>query len=95
MRTAATGAQGLAAAQNELPDAILLDVMMPLMNGPEVFALLRHEERLRDVPVVFLTAKAQPAQQRQLALIGATGVLAKLLNPLKLAEELSQALGWY
>lgn len=94
VRTAATGAQGLATAQNELPDAILLDVMMPLMNGPEVFALLRQEERLCEVPVVFLTAKAQAAEQRQLALLGAAGVLAKPFDPLKLAEELSQALGW-
>ena len=94
VRTAATGAQGLVAAQNELPDAILLDVMMPLMDGPEVFALLRQQERLREVPVVFLTAKAQAAEQKQLALIGAAGVLAKPFDPLKLAEELSQTLGW-
>lgn len=94
VRTAATGAQGLATAQNELPDAILLDVMMPSMSGPEVFARLRQEERLRDVPVVFLTAKAQAAEQRQLALLGAAGVLTKPFDPLKLAEELSQALGW-
>lgn len=94
VRTAASGAQGLAFAQSESPDAILLDVMMPMMDGPTFLELLQQEEQLRAIPVVFLTAKAQAAEQRQLASLGAAGVLAKPFDPLTLAEELSQMLGW-
>ena len=92
--TAASGAQGLAAAQSEPPDAILLDVRMPGMDGPSTFQRLQESGGLSSIPVVFLTAKAQAAEQRQLAAIGAAGVLAKPFDPLTLSEDLSRVLGW-
>lgn len=92
--TAASGAQGLAIARSELPDAILLDVMMPAMDGPSTFAMLRNSTELSGIPVVFLTAKVQPAEYRQLAAFGASGILAKPFDPLTLAQDLSRALGW-
>lgn len=92
--TANSGRQGLATAHSELPDAILLDVMMPGMDGPSTFEALRNSVELSGIPVVFLTAKAQAAEQRQLTTIGAAGVLAKPFNPLTLAEDLSRTLGW-
>lgn len=94
VRTSASGAQGLALAQSEAPDAILLDVRKPVMDGPGLFELLREKQQLRDIPVVFLTAKAQAFERLQLASLGAAGVLAKPFDPLTLAEELSQLLGW-
>ena len=92
--TASSGAEGLAAAERERPDAILLDVMMPGMDGPRTFEMLRSSQELSGIPVVFLTAKAQAAEQRQLTAIGAAGVLAKPFDPLTFAADLSRTLGW-
>ena len=92
--TAGSGAQGLAAAQHERPDAILLDVMMPGMNGLHLFKILRSSRDLSSIPVVFLTAKAQAAEQKQLLASGVAGVFAKPFDPLTLAEDLSRVLGW-
>ena len=92
--TAGSGAEGLAAAPRERPDAILLDVMMPGMDGPRTFEMLRGSKELSGIPVVFLTAKVQAMEQRGLTAIGAAGILAKPFNPLTLAEDLSRILGW-
>lgn len=94
VRTASSGAQGLSMAAADPPDAILLDVMMPEMDGPATLARLRAEPATAGVPVVFLTAKAQAAEQRRLAELGAAGVLAKPFDPSLLADQVSRALGW-
>jgi two-component system alkaline phosphatase synthesis response regulator PhoP len=92
--TAASGAEGLAIAQAERPDAIVLDVMMPELDGPSTFARLRENETTRDIPVVFLTAKVQAADVHRLEQLGAAGVLAKPFDPMTLAAELGRVLGW-
>lgn len=92
--TAASGTQGLAVAQSEQPHAILLDVMMPGMDGLSTFERLQSTEQLSAIPVVFLTAKAQASEQKKIAAVGAAGVLAKPFDPLTLAEDLSRTLGW-
>jgi CheY-like chemotaxis protein len=94
VRTASSGAQALSMAAADPPDAILLDVMMPEMDGPATLARLRAEPATAGVPVVFLTAKAQAAEQRRLAETGAAGVLAKPFDPTLLADEVSRVLGW-
>jgi CheY-like chemotaxis protein len=92
--TAANGREGVARAAAEQPDAILLDVMMPELDGPATLALLQSNEATRDIPVVFLTAKVQAADRRSLAAHGARGILAKPFNPDRLATDISGALGW-
>jgi CheY-like chemotaxis protein len=94
VRAAASGEQALALAAADPPDAILLDVMMPGMDGPATLARLLADPATAGVPVVFLTAKAQAAEQRRLAGMGAAGVLAKPFDPARLADQLSQVLGW-
>src|SRR5215813_14131789 len=92
--TASSGGEGLVKAKAEQPDAILLDVMMPDLDGPTTFRKLQDEAATRHIPVLLLTAKVQAADRRQFAELGVKGVIAKPFDPLKLAEEMSRILGW-
>jgi CheY-like chemotaxis protein len=93
--TANSGASGLAIASADQPDAILLDVMMPDMDGPTTFQKLQADPAARDIPVIFLTAKLQPADQKRFAELGVAGVLAKPFDPLKLAAQVTEVLQWF
>jgi CheY-like chemotaxis protein len=92
--TAASGRDGIERARSGHPDAILLDVMMPDMDGPTTLAQLQADPLTRDIPVVFLTAKAQSADRTRLSQLGAAGILTKPFDPLTLAKELAVALRW-
>jgi CheY-like chemotaxis protein len=92
--TAASGRDGVARARTVQPDCILLDVMMPDMDGPSTLAELRADPATRDIPVVFLTAKTQQADRTRLANLGAAGILVKPFDPLKLPAEIAAALQW-
>ncbi len=92
--TASSGTQGLALALRELPDAVLLDVMMPGMDGPTLLSHFRADSATRDIPVVLLTAKIQAGDRREWNDMDITGVIAKPFDPMRLPVELSQMLGW-
>jgi len=94
VEVASSGLQALDLAVTEPPDAILLDVMMPSMDGPTTFARLQADVRTRDVPVVLLTAKVQPAERRRWEQLGVAGVLAKPFDPLELPGQIADLLGW-
>ncbi|WP_020015364.1 response regulator [Promicromonospora sukumoe] len=94
VRLATNGADALAMCAADPPDAMLLDVMMPTMDGPTTFGRLQDEPRTRSVPVIFLTAKVQPSERRQYEDLGVAGVLAKPFDPLTLPGEISGLLGW-
>ena len=87
VRTAPSGAAGLAMAGQERPDAILLDLMMPGMDGYTTFALLQESELTRGIPVIFMTARVQPADRQRLASLGARGVIAKPFDPMTLSDQ--------
>ncbi|WP_199221388.1 response regulator [Desulfonatronum sp. SC1] len=70
-----------------VPDLILLDVMMPDMDGPTTMRELRKIPDLANTPVVFLTAKVQPQEFSAYLALGAQGVIAKPFDPMKLADE--------
>ena len=89
---AASGKEALAEAVREAPDAILLDVMMPGMDGPAVLAALRADPQTAHIPVVFLTAKAMTSEVERLQGLGAVAVLTKPFDPVTLARELRAAL---
>ena len=91
---AGCGRDGIDRARAERPDAILLDVMMPDMDGPTTLSQLQADPVTRDIPVVFLTAKAQSAERSRLAELGAAGILTKPFDPLRLAADLAAALNW-
>lgn len=92
--TASSGLDGLAQASAERPDAILLDVMMPDMDGPETLRLLKADPTTAAVPVVFLTARSQVADVKWLEGLGASGVIPKPFDPITLADDLTKVLGW-
>ena len=94
--TACNGADGLRAAANSrpFPDAILMDVMMPDMDGPTTFRLMQENPDLVGIPVLLLTAKVQGVDQRRFADLGVAAVLFKPFNPLTLAEQICEKLGW-
>ena len=84
---AASGAEGLVMALRSAPDVILLDVMMPAMDGPTTLARLRAEPTLERVPVIFMTAKSDRRVLDRLLDLGAAGVILKPYDPMKLAAE--------
>jgi CheY-like chemotaxis protein len=92
--TASSGDQGIRRAQAELPDAILLDVMMPGMDGPTTFLELKKGPETAKIPVILLTAKVQGPDQKRFASLGVSAVLFKPFDPMTLAQQMSDALGW-
>jgi CheY-like chemotaxis protein len=94
--TASSGADGIAiaAAAQTKPDAILMDVMMPEVDGPTTFGLMQKNPAVAGIPVLLLTAKVQGIDQRRFANLGVTAVLFKPFDPLTLAQQISDALGW-
>jgi CheY-like chemotaxis protein len=91
---ASSGAQGVARASEQHPDAILLDVMMPGMDGPTTFRELRKNPATAGIPVLLLTAKVQGSDQRRFADLGVQAVLFKPFDPLTLSAQISSVLGW-
>ena len=89
---AGSGLEGVRRAEEERPDAILLDVMMPGLDGPSTLAALRSNPKTAAIPVVFLTAKAMPAEVERLKGLGARGVLIKPFDPMTLPGQLRAAL---
>src|ERR1700728_3127325 len=73
VRSCASGADGLATAAEWQPDLILLDVMMPVMDGPSTLRHLRENPQTADIPVVFMTAHAQTSEIEQLKSLGTVG----------------------
>lgn len=92
VETAAGGRDGVEKACRRKPDVVLLDVMMPGLDGPSTLALLRERDETRDVPVIFLTAKVQAADNRRLVALGARGIIAKPFDPLMLPERVLEIL---
>jgi two-component system OmpR family response regulator len=84
VRECPSGRDAVKAAIEWRPDLILLDVMMPVMDGPTTLAELRADRRTAMIPVVFMTALAQTHEQERFKLLGAAGVIAKPFDPIRL-----------
>jgi CheY-like chemotaxis protein len=91
---APSGAQGIRRASLEQPDAILLDVMMPDIDGPTTYQILKQNGNTAHIPVILLTAKVQGQDRRKLDELGAAAILSKPFDPLTLADQISEILGW-
>jgi CheY-like chemotaxis protein len=87
VRDCASGAEALTAAVAWRPDLILLDVMMPDMDGPTVIRQLRADKRTAPIPVVFLTARRELRERRRFEPLGAAGVIVKPFDAIGLAAE--------
>jgi len=92
--TARSGIEGLEKAVREKPEGILLDLMMPDMDGMMTIGKLRNQPATQHIPVIFMTAKVQASDWQRLTQAGAMAVIAKPFDPLKLHQQVSDALGW-
>ena len=90
---ASGGQEGVKKAASERPDVILLDVMMPGLDGPATLSALRSNPATAEIPVVFLTAKAMASEIERLMGLGARGVLTKPFDPMSLPKQLMTCLG--
>lgn len=91
---ASSGEEGIVKAEAERPDLILLDVMMPKMDGIETFRRLKANSLTRSIPVILLTAKTQAFERNYFESLGVAGILAKPFNSLTLASAIAQIMGW-
>ncbi|NNE35049.1 MAG: response regulator, partial [Rhodothermales bacterium] len=87
--TVSSGSEAIERAAAESPDLILIDVMMPEMDGPATLARLREQEPTAETPVIFLTASSEIDRFRDL---GVAGVIAKPFDPLTLPDEVRKIL---
>lgn len=92
--TASSGQEGIALAETEQPDAIVLDVMMPEMDGLATLKQLQDNPQVKDIPVIFLTAKTQKADRRRFYAFGIKGFITKPFDPTTLASQISGFLDW-
>jgi CheY-like chemotaxis protein len=94
MLTASDGFEGISVAETEQPDAILLDAMMPVLNGIQTLEKLRDNPKTKHIPAIFLTAKAQADDRRRFYAAGAKGVINKPFDSLTLASQIAGFLEW-
>lgn len=94
VRTAGTGSDGVREARATRPDGILLDVMMPELDGPATLAELRADHVVGSTPVIFLTAKVQASERTRFADLDVAGLIAKPFDPMTLHEQVAALFGW-
>ncbi|MBL1178439.1 response regulator [Pantanalinema sp. GBBB05] len=90
--TASSSAEGLAKALAEQPDAVLLDIMMPDIDGLATFERLQSNPATQHIPVILLTAQAQAVDRRHFTQLAIAAVIIKPYDPLTLAEEIAAVL---
>lgn len=87
VKVCSSGEEALREADAFAPQMILLDVMMPVMDGPGTLKALRERPSLQSVPVAFMTAKVQPQEVAHYKALGALDVIAKPFDPMALASQ--------
>ncbi len=91
--TAYNGLDGLTIAERDRPDLIILDVMMPQLNGFQVCRKIKENPELAHIPVIFLTAKDQPSDRFWGEEVGASAYLTKPVDPRMVAQAVHELLG--
>jgi CheY-like chemotaxis protein len=89
------GRAGAALALSMKPDAILLDVMMPDLDGPGTLLALQQHASTTAIPVIFLTAKVQAADREKYMQLGVRGIISKPFDPLTLGQQIKDFLSWW
>jgi CheY-like chemotaxis protein len=92
--TADSGREGLAKAEAEQPNAILLDVMMPDMDGAQTFQQLQTNTAIQHIPTIFLTAKAKANELQAFINLGVAGVITKPIKAQALVDRIRDILSW-
>ncbi len=91
---ASSGSEGIAKAVSQQPDAILLDVMMPDLDGISTLSKLKANVKTQSIPVIFLTAKTQAADKNLFQSLGVVGIITKPFNSMTLASRIAKMLQW-
>ena len=94
VQIANSGKAGLSIVEALQPDAILLDVMMPEMDGFTVFQHLQKNVATQHIPVIFLTAKVQASDRAKFSQLNIAGAIAKPFEPLQIADQIAEFLHW-
>ena len=92
--TASNGPEGLTQMAADPPDAVLLDVMMPDMDGLEVLRRIQANPTIQSIPVILMTAKTQAADQQRFLAMGVTAIITKPFKAMLLADQVAEKLGW-
>ena len=92
IQEACSGQEAIQLASTQKPDLILLDMMMPGMDGISTFGKLRELDTVKDTPIIFMTAKVQPEEIESYKILGARGVIIKPSDPITLAQEIQDIL---
>ncbi|MCW2791727.1 MAG: two-component response regulator [Nocardioides sp.] len=88
------GVRALELAREHHPDAVLLDVMMPDMDGLTTFRHMQGDDTISDIPVILVTAKVQVGDRQMWDGLAISGVISKPFDPMTLAADVSRMLGW-
>ncbi len=88
LQICSSGQEALDAFESFAPDMLLLDVMMPGMDGPSTLKAIRKQPQGRDIPAIFMTAKVQPSEVAEYKALGAIDVIPKPFDPMALAEQI-------
>jgi DNA-binding response OmpR family regulator len=91
---ASSGLEGINLAKSQQPDAILLDVMMPDMDGISTLSNLKANAQTSSIPVIFLTAKTPASEKDELQNLGVVDVITKPFNAMTLASQIAKILHW-
>ncbi|CAN5829575.1 response regulator [soil metagenome] len=91
---ASSATEGMTMIQAEQPDAILLDVMMPELDGISLFHMLKAQALTKNIPVIFLTAKTRKEEQLEIEALGGSGIVVKPFEPATLADHIRALLHW-
>ncbi len=81
---------GIKEAKKKKPQLMIIDVMMPEMDGPTMLEKMQKDADLKDIPVIFMTAKAQYQEQELYLAMGAIGVIVKPFDPMTLCDEVNE-----
>ncbi|MEM9266800.1 MAG: response regulator [Cyanobacteria bacterium P01_F01_bin.13] len=92
--TASNGPHGLAQMQATPPDVVLLDVMMPDMDGVEVFKRMQADPKTQKIPVILMTAKTQTTDQERFLNLGITAIITKPFKAMLLSDQIAEILDW-
>ena len=91
LKVCSTGDEAIEHAVAFEPDLVLLDVMMPGIDGPSTLAKLREIPALAETPAIFMTAKVQPQEIRHFKSLGAIDVIAKPFDPMTLSSHIEES----
>jgi two-component system, OmpR family, alkaline phosphatase synthesis response regulator PhoP len=89
---ASDGREGLSMLQEHKPDLVLLDLMLPLMDGFQICEAAKADEATRQIPIIFLTAQPQPSAIARAMALGAAGYIVKPFDPIKIIDQINEAL---